>query len=125
MEIAKKHNLFVIEDACQAVGGKYKDKYLGAVGDAGAFSFNYFKIASCGEGGGFITNSKDVFERALIYHDSSAVAFFGDQLDGVSTPNFCGQEFRSNEICAAVLNVQLDRLDGILSDLRKNKKFRF
>ncbi len=122
-EIAKRHNLFVIEDACQAVGGKYKDKYLGAIGDAGAFSFNYFKIASCGEGGGFITNSKDVFERALIYHDSSAIAFFGDQLDGVSTPNFCGQEFRSNEICAAVLNVQLDRLDGILTDLRKNKKY--
>ena len=122
-EIAKRHNLFVIEDACQAVGGKYKDKYLGAIGDAGAFSFNYFKIASCGEGGGFLTNNKDAFERALIYHDSSAIAFFGDQLEGVSTPNFCGQEFRSNEICAAVLNIQLDRLDGILTDLRKNKKY--
>jgi len=123
MEIAKKHNLFVVEDACQADGGSYKGQRLGSIGDAGGLSFNYYKIASCGEGGGLLTNNKDVFERSLIYHDSSAISFFGDQLDGVSTPSFCGQEFRSNELCAAMLNIQLDRLDGILEDLRKNKKY--
>ncbi len=121
--IAKKHNLYVVEDACQAVGGGYKGNRLGALGDAGALSFNYFKIVSCGEGGALLTNKPEVFERALIYHDSSAVAFFGDQLDGVATPNFCGQEFRANELCGAVMNIQMDRLDGILSDLRKNKKY--
>lgn len=123
LEIARKHHLYVVEDACQAVGGGYKGKRLGAIGDAGALSFNYFKIASSGEGGALLTNHPEVFERALIYHDSSAVAFFGDQLSGVSTPGFCGQEFRSNELCGAVMNIQLDRLDGILSDLRKNKKY--
>lgn len=123
MEIAKAHNLFVLEDACQADGGSFAGKRLGTIGDAGALSFNYYKIASCGEGGALLTDNRTLFERALIYHDSSAVAFFGDQMQDFTTDGFCGNEYRSNELCAAVLNVQLTRLDGILSDLRKNKKY--
>lgn len=123
MEIAKKHGLFVVEDACQADGGSYKGRRLGTIGDAGALSFNYFKIITCGEGGALLTNKKDVFERAVIYHDSNAVLFFGEQTNDFSTDEFCGSEYRSNELCAAVLRVQLDRLDGILADLRKNKKY--
>ena len=123
MEIAKAHNLFVLEDACQADGGSFAGKRLGTIGDAGALSFNYYKIASCGEGGALLTDNRTLFERALIYHDSSAVAFFGDQMQDFTTEGFCGNEYRSNELCAAVLNVQLTRLDGILSDLRKNKKY--
>ncbi len=122
MALAKKYNLFVIEDACQADGGSYKGKRLGTIGDAGGLSFNFYKIVSSGEGGALLTDCKEVFERALIYQDSSAVAFFGDQMAGFETDGFCGSEFRSNELCAAVMNVQLDRLDGILTDLRKNKK---
>ncbi len=123
MALAKKYNLFVIEDACQADGGSYKGKRLGTIGDAGGLSFNFYKIVSSGEGGALLTDCKEVFERALIYQDSSAVAFFGDQMAGFETDGFCGSEFRSNELCAAVMNVQLDRLDGILKDLRKNKKY--
>ena len=123
MDIAKEHNLFVLEDACQADGGSFNGKRLGTIGDAGALSFNYFKIISCGEGGALLTNNRQIFERALIYHDSSAVAFFGDQMQGFTTEGFCGNEYRSNELCAAVMNVQLSRLDGILKDLRKNKKY--
>lgn len=123
IDLAKKHNLYVIEDACQSVGGLYKGKRLGTIGDAGAFSFNYFKIISCGEGGALLTNKREIFERALIYQDSSAVAYFGDQLSDFSTPCFCGEEYRSNELCAAVINVQLNRLDDILKDLRKNKAY--
>lgn len=122
-EIADKHNLFIVEDACQADGGSFKGQRLGTIGDAGGLSFNFFKIVSSGEGGALLTNNKELFERALIYHDSNAVSFFGDQLADVKTPIFCGQEFRSNELCAAVMNIQLDRLDGILTDLRKNKKY--
>ena len=123
MEIAKEHNLFVLEDACQADGGSFGGKRLGTIGDAGALSFNYYKIISSGEGGALLTDNREIYERALIYHDSSAVAFFGGQLEDVSTKEFCGQEFRANEFCAAVMNIQLDRLDGILSDLRNNKKY--
>lgn len=123
MKIAEKHNLFVLEDACQADGGMYKGKRLGTIGDAGAFSFNYYKVITCGEGGALVTNKKSIFERALIYHDSSAVAFFGDQLSTVDETLFCGNEYRTNEIAAAILREQLKRMDGILNDLRKNKKY--
>lgn len=123
MEIAKEHNLLVLEDACQADGGSFGGKRLGTIGDAGALSFNFFKIISCGEGGALLTNNRQFFERALIYQDSSAIAFFGDQMQGFTTESFCGNEYRSNELCAAFLNVQLDRMDGILTDLRKNKKY--
>lgn len=122
MRIANEHNIFVLEDSCQADGGSYKGKRLGSIGHAGALSFNFFKIVTAGEGGAVLTNDDKVYERALIYQDSSAIAFFGDQLNGITEPQFCGSQFRTNEISAAILNAQFERLDGILSDLRSNKK---
>ena len=119
--LAKAHGLFVLEDACQADGGAYKGKRLGTHGDAGAFSFNAYKIITAGEGGALVTGDRRLFERALIYHDSSAIAYFGNQLDGVTEPQFCGAEYRANEISAAILREQLKRLDGILADLRERK----
>ncbi|MBQ7624135.1 MAG: DegT/DnrJ/EryC1/StrS family aminotransferase, partial [Clostridia bacterium] len=98
-------------------------KRLGTYGKAGALSFNYYKIVSSGEGGAILTSDEEIYERALIYQDSSAVAFFGDQMEGFEQRAFCGNEFRANELCAAVMNVQLSRLDGILEDLRANKKY--
>ncbi|MBQ7637993.1 MAG: DegT/DnrJ/EryC1/StrS family aminotransferase [Clostridia bacterium] len=120
--LAEKYGLDILEDACQADGGSYKGKRLGSIGRAGALSFNQFKIITAGEGGAVLTNDVKVFERALIYQDASAIAFFGNQLDGIEEKEFCGSEFRTNEISSAILNVQLTRLDGILSDLRRNKK---
>ena len=122
VEIAKKYGLLILEDACQAVGASYHGKYLGTIGDAGAFSFNYFKIIGAGEGGALLTNDRILFEKALIYHDSSAIAYFGDQLNSFTTETFCGVEYRTNEITAAIMREQLKKLDGIVSDLRKNKK---
>lgn len=122
MKIANKHNIKVLEDACQADGGSYNGKRLGTIGDAGTFSFNYFKIISTGEGGALVTNDKKIYERSLIYHDSSAVSFFGNQLDGISEPLFAGSEYRTSEITSAILREQLKRLDDILFNLRKNKK---
>lgn len=122
MALADKYNLQVLEDACQADGGTYKGKRLGSIGNAGALSFNYFKVITSGEGGALLTSDKKILERAMIYHDSNAIAFFGDQLSGNETDVFCGHEFRSNDINAAIIGVQLDRMDGILADLRKNKK---
>lgn len=119
--LAKKHGFKIIEDACQADGGRYHGRYLGTIGDAGAYSFNYFKIITSGEGGALVTNDRTVYERALIYHDSSAVAFFGDQLSGIEHPLFGGTEFRISDLTGAILREQLKRMPGILSDLRANR----
>ncbi len=120
--IADKRGIRIIEDVCQADGGMYKGKYLGTIGDAGAYSFNYFKIITSGEGGALVTNDRKIYERALIYHDASAVAFFGDQLSGIDHPLFGGTEFRVSDLTGAVLREQLKRMPKILSDLRGNKK---
>ncbi|HOJ09587.1 MAG TPA: DegT/DnrJ/EryC1/StrS family aminotransferase [Clostridiales bacterium] len=119
-EIAEKHNLQIVEDCCQADGGSYKGRRLGSIGDAGAFSFNYFKIITAGEGGAVTTNDEYIYEKALIYHDGGTA--FRPHAGGLKTPIFIGSQLRSNEIAGAILRVQLQRLDDILSDLRKVKK---
>lgn len=121
MEIVQKHNIRVVEDACQAVGGSYKGKRLGSLGDVGVFSFNYYKIISCGEGGCIVTNDRLVYEKVLVYHDSGFV-FLSPSPKDVNIPIFIGLQLRANEIMGAILRVQLRRLDGILSDLRRIKK---
>lgn len=121
-EIADKHGIKVLEDACQADGGSFKGKRLGTWGEAGALSFNFFKIITAGEGGVLFTDNAEVWQRALIYHDSSAVAFFGEQLKDINEGVFCGTEYRSNEITAAILREQLKKMDTIIGDLRRIKK---
>ena len=119
--LAKKYNIAIVEDACQADGGEYHGKFLGAIGDGGAYSFNYFKIMTAGEGGALVTSNRQIYERALIYHDASAVAFFGDQLDGINEPLFGGTEYRISDITGAILREQLKKLPALMADLRKNR----
>ena len=119
--LAAKYNFAIVEDACQADGGMYKGQYLGTIGNAGAYSFNYFKVITAGEGGALVTNDRTIYERALIYHDAGAVAFFGDQLSGIEQPLFGGTEFRVSDIIGAILREQLKKMPGILSDLRRNR----
>ncbi len=59
MAIATRHNLLVIEDACQGVGGAYEGRKFGTIGHAGCFSFNYYKNMTAGEGGGVAVNDDD------------------------------------------------------------------
>lgn len=119
--IAKAHGVAVVEDACQSIGGKFGDKFLGSIGDIGAYSFNYYKVLTAGEGGALITNNSSYFERALIYHDSAAVAFFGNQLENSSEAVFGGTEYRVSDITGAILREQLKKLPNIIADLHKNK----
>lgn len=67
IKIAKKHNLKIIEDAAHAWGSKYKNRFLGTIGDVGCFSLHTIKNITSGEGGVFITNDSDTFNRAEIY----------------------------------------------------------
>ena len=62
-----------------------------------------------------------IYERALIYHDAAAVAFFGNQLDGITQPLFGGCEYRVSDLTGAILREQLKRLPGLLRDLRHNR----
>ena len=120
MDIAKRHDLKVLEDACQADGGSYGGKRLGAIGDAGAFSFNHFKIMTCGEGGALVTDDREIYERALIFHDGGCS--FRDHAASIQTPFFAGWNFRINEILSAILRVQLTRLDGMLDAMLTEKR---
>ncbi len=120
VDICRDRHLAIVEDACQAVGGTYRGVPLGSIGDCGAFSFNYYKTISCGEGGCLTTGSAHLYERARIYHDAGCAFFSPDQ--AVRTEYFAGANYRMSEILSAVLMVQLGRLDGILSDLRERKR---
>lgn len=120
--LSEKYGIRILEDACQSDGGMYHGKYLGTLGDAGAYSFNYYKIITAGEGGALVTADRQIYERALIYHDASAIAFFGGQLDGIGEQVFGGTEFRVSDVTGAILRVQLKRMPELLADLRKNRK---
>ena len=120
LEIARVHGVKVVEDCCQMDGGSYRGRRVGTWGDAGAFSFNDFKILSCGEGGALVTNNRIIYERALVYHDSGAN--FRSYANELSEPVFLGPQLRASEIMGAILRVQLKRLEGILADLRHIRK---
>ena len=118
--LSEKYGFVIVEDACQADGGSYKGKRLGSIGKAGAFSYNYFKVISFGEGGGVVTNDRKVYERALIYHDGGAA--FRPYAGDLQEPVFCGTQLRVGELFGAFMRTQLTRIDGILADLRRIKK---
>lgn len=119
MEIAATNKLMVLEDACQADGGSYKGRRLGSIGDAGAFSFNEFKVITCGEGGALVTNDREIYERAMIHHDGGCARWDHD-LD-LKVPLFAGVNYRIHEVSSAILRVQLRRLENILASLRREK----
>ncbi len=120
LTITRKHGLKVIEDCCQSDGGSYKGRRTGSWGDAGVFSFNHFKIISAGgEGGCLVTHDRPIYERAMIYHDSGSV--FRPSARGLTEPIYVAQQYRANEVMAAIVRVQAERMDGILADLRRHR----
>lgn len=119
MEIAQKHGLLVLEDVCQGIGGSYEGRKLGSIGHAGAYSFNYYKNITCGEGGGLATNDPKVAERAKCAIDPCHFYWQG-RTDGIVP--FAGIGARASELMGAMLNVQLDRLDGMIAAMRAEKK---
>ena len=119
MDIATRHGLMVLEDACQGVGGGYEGRMLGSIGHAGAFSFNYFKNMTCGEGGGIATNDDRVAERARCAIDPCH--FYWQGQDEALKP-FAGAGARASELMGAMLNVQLDRIAGIIDAMRGNRR---
>ncbi len=120
MRIARRHGLKVLEDAAQAFGGKYRGRWLGTIGDIGAYSFNYFKNITAGEGGAVVTNDPIMFMRALMQHDGGLP--FWPHGKEFTLPVFAGGCFRASEIQGAILRVQLRRIERLLYSTRAQKR---
>jgi dTDP-4-amino-4,6-dideoxygalactose transaminase len=115
--IAREHGLVLLEDVCQAAGASFRGRRLGTFGDAGAFSLQFNKIITTGEGGVMITDRDDLYELAIDVHDCA-----GSLRRGAGLPRFAGWNFRASELQGAVARVQLTRLDGLLERMRANQR---
>ena len=116
--ICKKHNLLLVEDACQAIGATYKGKILGSIGDMGCFSFDFVKTITCGEGGAVITNNKEYYTNSDHYSDHGHDHIGNDR--GAESHPFLGYNFRISELHAAVGLAQIKRLPEILKIQKRN-----
>ncbi|WP_417371013.1 DegT/DnrJ/EryC1/StrS family aminotransferase [Gelidibacter japonicus] len=116
--ICDAHKLVLIEDACQAIGGSYKGKPLGSIGDLGCFSFDFVKTITCGEGGAVITDNKQYYNNADHYSDHGHDHIGNDR--GDEDHPFMGYNFRISELHAAVGLAQVRRLPDFLSIQQKN-----
>ncbi len=114
MRIAKKHNLFVIEDAAQAIDSFYKDKPLGSLGHFGTFSFHDTKNIIAGEGGMLTINDDRFFKRAEIIWEkgTNRSAFWRGEVDKYGWVDI-GSSFLPSELIASFLFAQLENLDRI------------
>lgn len=114
MEIAKKYNLIVVEDAAQGVMSTYKGKALGTIGDFGAFSFHETKNYSMGEGGALLIQNKNYIERAEIIREkgTNRSRFFRGQVDKYTWVDL-GSSYLPSELNAAYLYAQLEEAKNI------------
>lgn len=114
MDIAKCHNLKVVEDAAQGIMASYKGKPLGTFGDFGAFSFHETKNFSMGEGGALLIRDKENIERAEIFREKGTdrSKFFRGQVDKYRWQDF-GSSYLPSELNAAYLYAQLEEAEKI------------
>ena len=120
LQICEEHNLILIEDAAQALGASFKGKMLGTFGKVGAYSFDFFKIITAGEGGAIVTNDKQMYLNADMFSDHGH-DHIGDNR-GMEGHPVLGTNFRTSELHAAVAVAQLRKIDYILAQQRKHKK---
>jgi 8-amino-3,8-dideoxy-alpha-D-manno-octulosonate transaminase len=116
--ICKAHDILLIEDACQAIGGTYQGKPLGSIGDLGCFSFDFVKTITCGEGGAVITNNETYYLNADHYSDHGHDHIGNDR--GAESHPFLGFNYRISELHAAVGLAQIKRLPEFLEIQKKN-----
>lgn len=111
MAIAKKHNLKVIEDSCQAALNEYKGRKLGTIGDLGTFSFQSSKTIACGEGGAIVGNDEAIMDNCYTFQNH------GTAKSGLTTMS--GPKYRMNEFQAAVL---LGQMEGVKDRALKRRE---
>lgn len=115
MEIAKKHNLKVIEDSCQAILAEYQGKMVGLIGDVGCFSFQTSKVFCCGEGGAIVSNNEELMDKCY------TVMNHGTAKNGRTTT--IGSKYRMNEFEGAVLLGQMPGVKDRHAIRNKNAKY--
>ena len=117
MEIARRHNLFVVEDAAQGVMSEYRGKALGTIGDIGCYSFHETKNYSMGEGGATLVNRSELVERAEIIREkgTNRSQFLRGQVDKYSWVDI-GSSYLPSDLAAAYLYAQLEIADEINDD---------
>ena len=116
-ELAKKHDLLVVEDAAQALGSKYHGRNAGALGHMAAFSFHETKNIISGEGGALAINDQSLVERAEIIREkgTNRRKFFRDQIDKYTWVDL-GSSYLPSELVAAFLFAQLEKIDTVQKD---------
>jgi dTDP-4-amino-4,6-dideoxygalactose transaminase len=114
MDLAAKHNLYVIEDAAQAIDSMYKNAYLGSIGHMSTFSFHETKNIQCGEGGLLGINTLEFIERAEVIWEkgTNRAKFFRGEINKYGWEDI-GSSFLASEITAAFLYAQLESMDFI------------
>lgn len=120
-ELGKKYNIPVVEDACEVVGGTYKNRWLGTIGKVGAWSFDPNKMLTVGEGGIILTDDEELFFNMDCYHDHGHV--HSKKVDrGGECKHGIGVNYRLSEIAGALGEIALDKLPAALADLRGTKQ---
>ncbi|MCO1574273.1 DegT/DnrJ/EryC1/StrS family aminotransferase [Crossiella sp. SN42] len=119
LAVARRHDLVVVEDAAQAAGVRYRGRRTGSLGDAGAFSFQLEKNITAGEGGAVSVRDPLAHQRIVRYQDQGGqfTTARGENRAQAAEP-FLGVNLRMTELTAALLRVQLGRLDPMLARLR-------
>jgi dTDP-4-amino-4,6-dideoxygalactose transaminase len=113
MDIAKRHNLIVIEDAAQAIGSKYKGRYSGSIGNIGCFSTHPLKnLNACGDGGFLTTNDEDIYTQLRALRNQGMA-------DRNIVNNF-GVVSRMDNLQAAILNYRFEKLEDVINKRRQN-----
>lgn len=121
MAVINKHKLILVEDAGQAFASSYKGTYTGLFGKAGSYSFDFFKIATAGEGGVLVTNDETTYKKADVYSDHGHDHIGNNR--GMENHPYLGFNYRISELHAAVGVAQTRKVPGIRENNRKNKKF--
>lgn len=120
MNELRRIGLPILEDSAQSCGARYRGKRVGSIGEIGAFSLQYNKILTCGEGGAVTTRDRKLFERAVRYHDQGVIRPPSGKVLGLYQPRaFMGENFRMSELAGAVALAQVRKLETILRGLRR------
>ena len=121
MAVVQQHNLILVEDAGQAFAASYKGTATGLFGSAGAYSFDFFKIATAGEGGIFVTNDENIYKLADSYCDHGHDHIGNNR--GMENHPIIGFNYRISELHAAIGAAQTRKVPAIRESNLKNKAF--